>query len=78
MTTKKKGKGRDSYSRDNSATVHHEIENDCTEFNKSNNLEDRIGMRLKLLTDAESLQNDGLEEMIERIITLEESFLKSS
>ena len=35
-------------------------------------------MQLKLLTDAESLQNDELEEMIERIITLEESFLKSS
>ena len=78
MTTKRKGKGRNLCSRDKSATVHPEIENDCTEFNKSKNLEDRIEMRLKLLTDAESLQNDGLEEMIERIITLEESFLKSS
>ena len=78
MTTKRKGKGRNLCSRDKSATVHPEAENDCTEFNKSKNLENRIEMRLKLLTDPDGLQNDGLEDMIERIITLEESFLKSS
>ena len=78
MTTKRKGKGRNLCSRDKSAIVHPEIKNDCTEFNKSKNLENRIEMRLKLLTDSDGLQNDGLEDMIERIITLEESFLKSS
>ena len=80
IVTKRKGKGRNSCSRNKSATVHPEIENNCTAFNKSKNVKDRIEMRLELLTDAKVLDNgnDGLEEMIERIITLEESFLEGS
>ena len=77
IVTKRKGKGRKSCSRNKSVTVHPEVEINCTAFNKSKNVKDRTELRLNLLTDAQFLQNgnDGLEEMIERIITLEESFL---
>ena len=76
----KKGKGGKSRSRNKSATVHPETENICTEFNKSKNVKARIELRLNLLTDAQFLNNgnDGLEELIEKIITLEESFLESN
>ena len=74
---KGKGKGRKSCPRNKFATVRPETENRFIEFNKSKNVKDRTELRLNLLTDAQFLQNgnDGLEEMIERIITLEESFL---
>ena len=74
---KGKGKGRNSCPSNKFATVHPETENGFIEFNKSKNVKDRTELRLNLLTDAQFLQNgnDGLEEMIERIITLEESFL---
>ena len=80
IVNKRKGKGKISRSRNKSATVHPEIENGCPDFNETQNVKDRIEMRMELLTDAKVLENgnDGLEEMIERIITLEESFLESS
>ena len=76
----KKGKGRKSCSKNKSAPVYPETERNSIEFNKSKNAKNRIKLRLNLLTDAQFLQNgnDGLEEMIERIITLEESFLESN
>ena len=60
--------------------VHPETENTSTELHESQNAKDRIVLRLNLLNDIQFLHNgdDGLDEMIERIITLEESFLKRS
>ena len=77
---KRKGKGKNSCSRNKSATVHPEIESSFTDFNETQNVKDRIEKRLKLLTETQNLdnENDWLEEMIEKIITLEESFLMSS
>ena len=78
LVKNRKGKGKKSCSRNKSTTVHPESENSCTELHKSTNAKDKIVLRLNLLNDTQLLHNgnDGLDEMIERIITLEESFLE--
>ena len=80
MVKNRKGKGKRSYSRNKSATVHPETENSCSEFQDSRIAKNKKKLRLNLLNDNQFLHNgnDGLEEMIERIITLEESFLEKN
>ena len=78
LVKNRKGKGKKSCSRNKSAMVHPETENSSTEVHESQNAKDKIKLRLNLLNNTQLLhnENDGLEEMIERIITLEESFLE--
>ena len=80
ISKKQKGKGKKSYLRNKTVKVYPDVEKSSIEFNKSKNVQNRTELRLNLLTDVQFLQNenDALEEMIERIITLEESFLQSN
>ena len=76
----RKRKGKKSSPRNKSAMVHPETENSSTDNHESRNAKDKIELRLHLSNDTQFLHNgnDELEELIERIITLEESFLEKN